>query len=67
LYGMGNNSLSEKLRISFEDAVKVSEQFHQLIPGVIQFQQKFFEETRNLKFVRTLLGRVRYFPGLIFI
>ncbi|XP_073129538.1 helicase and polymerase-containing protein TEBICHI isoform X2 [Henckelia pumila] len=60
LYGMGPNSLSEKLECSAEDAAERIQSFKKSFPGVAGWLHDAVTACRKKGFVETLKGRKRF-------
>jgi DNA polymerase theta len=64
LYGQRENSLSNNLHCTEEEASDFLKQFKQIFPGVGRFTKDYIEQCRKNGFVETLSGRRRYLPDL---
>lgn len=66
LYGMGPNSLAEKLNCSTEDAAERIQSFKKSFPGVAGWLHEAVTACRKKGFVETLKGRKRFLEKIKF-
>lgn len=64
VYGMGEFSLAQDLKISVKEAKSYINQYWEKYTGVHDFMERTKEDAKNNGYVRTLLGRIRYLPEL---
>ncbi|MBO4940888.1 MAG: DNA polymerase I [Clostridia bacterium] len=64
VYGIGEFSLSQDLKISIKEAKQYISDYLSAYPGVAAYMKDTVEEGRAKGFVSTLLGRRRYLPEL---
>lgn len=64
IYGMGNKSLAETMKVDEETSAKVSAEFHATYPGIKTYGQKVVEKTRAQGFIETVTCRRRYLPAI---
>ncbi|MBQ9757978.1 MAG: DNA polymerase I [Clostridia bacterium] len=64
VYGIGEFSLSQDLKISIKEAKQYIADYLSAYPGVAQYMKKTVEDGRAKGFVSTILGRRRYLPEL---
>lgn len=65
IYGISPYGLSRQLRISPEQAKGLIERYFECYPGVKKFIEKTLEEAEAKGYVKTILGRRRFVPGLL--
>lgn len=65
LYGMGDFSLSQDLKITKAEAKSYIESYKSHYPAIAAFQEKTIEEAKKTGYVTTLFGRRRYLPELL--
>jgi len=64
IYGMGPFKLATDLKISLPEAKTFITTYFETYPSIKQFLEKTEEEAKENGFLRTLTGRLRYFPEL---
>lgn len=64
VYGMGEFSLSQDLKISVKEAKQYIEEYRKRYSGVYSFMENTKEQAKKDGYVRTMLGRIRYIPEL---
>jgi len=64
IYGMGPHGLSQRLKISYEEAESYIDEYFAHHPGIKNYIDKIKERAQRLGYVETLFGRKRYFPQL---
>ncbi len=64
VYGIGEFSLAQDLKISMKDAKQYIEDYLKTYPSIKQYMEDIVGEGRKLGYVKTLLGRRRYIPEL---
>ncbi|XP_076835722.1 DNA polymerase theta isoform X2 [Brachyhypopomus gauderio] len=64
IYGMGAKSLGEQMGIDENDAACYIETFKSRYKGIQVFLQETVKNCRKNGFVKTLLGRKRFLPGI---
>lgn len=64
LYGMGEFSLSEDLKISIAKAKEYIKSYLDSYPAIEKYLENIVEEAKKNNFVTTMLGRRRYIPEL---
>ncbi|XP_075412465.1 DNA polymerase theta isoform X2 [Tenrec ecaudatus] len=64
IYGMGAKSLGEQMGVTEDDAACYIDSFKSRYTGINNFMKETVEECRRDGFVRTILGRRRYLPGI---
>jgi DNA polymerase-1 len=64
MYGMGARSLSQQMGIPLAEAQTFIGDYFRAFAKVREFLDRTVEEARSRGYVRTLLGRRRYLPGL---
>jgi len=64
LYGMGVNSLADRLEVSPEEAARFMDAFKSKYAGVTKFIAQLTQECRKKGYVKTIAGRKRYFPTI---
>lgn len=64
VYGISSYGLSQQLQISADDAKKYIDRYFEKYPGVKAWIDHILKEARELGFVKTLLGRIRYLPEI---
>lgn len=64
IYGMGNKTLAETLKVDEEESAKLAAEFHAAYPGLKQYGEKIVQKTREQGFIETVTGRRRYFPAI---
>lgn len=65
IYGMSPIGLSQELKIPYEEADNYIQEYFLKYPGVKKFIEETIELTRQKKYVRTLLGRLRPVPDIL--
>jgi DNA polymerase-1 len=63
-YGISAYELSQRLRISRDEAVALIDGYHHSYPEVAAFIRSTIEGARETGYVETLLGRRRYVPAI---
>ncbi|MGE4396893.1 MAG: DNA polymerase I [Sulfurimonas sp.] len=61
LYGMGQKKLSETLGITTKEAKEIIEKYFNSFPSVRAYFRLIVEDSKEMGYVETLLGRRRYF------
>ena len=64
VYGIGEYSLSQDLKISVKEAKQYIESYLEKYQGVRAYMQNIKEAAKKDGFVKTLLNRIRYIPEL---
>ncbi len=64
IYGISPQGLSEQSGISYEEAVKYIEIYFQRYPSIKSYMEKTIKEAYENGYVKTILNRRRYLPGL---
>ncbi len=64
VYGIGEFSLAQDLKISMKEAKQYIEDYLKTYPAIKQYMEDIVEEGRTKGFVKTLLDRRRYIPEL---
>lgn len=64
LYGLTPYGLSQDLKIPFSDAKKYIEKYFAQYPDVQKWMNSVIEKTKELGYVQTHWGRIRYIPGI---
>ena len=64
LYGMGEFSLSEDLKISIAKAKEYIKSYLDSYPAIERYLENIVEEAKKNNYVTTMLGRRRYIPEL---
>lgn len=64
VYGIGDFSLSQDLKITRKEAKKYIEEYLKTYPNVKQYMHDTVESAKEKGFITTLLGRRRYIPEL---
>ncbi|XP_016055399.1 PREDICTED: DNA polymerase theta [Miniopterus natalensis] len=64
IYGMGAKSLGEQMGIKENDAAGYIDSFKSRYTGINHFMKETVKNCRRDGFVRTILGRRRYLPGI---
>ncbi len=64
VYGIGEFSLAQDLKISMKEAKQYIEDYLKTYPSIKQYMEDIVEEGRAKGFVKTLLDRRRYIPEL---
>lgn len=64
IYGMGNKSLAESMKVDEETSAKLAKDFHATYPGIKRYSDKIVQKAREQKFIETVTGRRRYLPAL---
>lgn len=64
IYGMGNKSLAETMKVDEETSAKLAEEFHATYPGIKSYSQKLIQKTRDQGFIETVTCRRRYLPAI---
>ncbi len=64
VYGMGEFSLSQDLKISVKEAKQYIEEYRKRYSGVYSFMENTKEQAKKDGYVKTMLGRIRYIPEL---
>lgn len=64
VYGMGPFKLSRDMKISLAEAKQFISEYFLTYPGVRRYLDGTEEEAKSQGFLRTLSGRLRYFPEL---
>lgn len=64
IYGMGNKTLSETLKVDENESAKLAAEFHSAYPGLKQYGDKIVQKTREQGFIETVTCRRRYFPAI---
>ncbi len=64
IYGMSPYGLAKELDISFEEASSFIENYFARYPGVKRYVENICREAEEKGFVKTILGRRRYFPEM---
>ncbi|KAK3917923.1 DNA polymerase theta [Frankliniella fusca] len=64
IYGMGTRALADQLGVDETDAESLMESFHNCFPGIRNFMEKTISECRDAGYVKTILNRRRYLPGI---
>lgn len=64
IYGMGNKTLAETMKIEEETAANLAEEFHATYPGLKSYGEKVVEKTREQGFIETVTCRRRYLPAI---
>ncbi|MEM6336449.1 MAG: DNA polymerase, partial [Bacteroidota bacterium] len=63
-YGISVYELSQRLRVTYDEAKELMDQYHQSYPKINQFMNALLEKAREQGYVETLLGRRRYVPQI---
>lgn len=61
LYGMGQKKLSETLGITTKEAKEIIEKYFNSFPSVRAYFRQIVDDSKEMGYVETLLGRRRYF------
>lgn len=64
LYGRGDPSVAEGMKISIDEAKQLKRNLFKRFPEIMIFEQKSLEMGENLGFVTTICGRKRRLPDL---
>ncbi len=64
VYGIGEFSLAQDLKISMKEAKQYIEDYLATYPSIKQYMENIVQEGRRLGYVKTLLDRRRYIPEL---
>jgi DNA polymerase-1 len=64
LYGMGAYRLARESGLSIADAEQFIKTYFQRLPQVQAYLESSKEQARTAGYLKTLMGRRRYFPGL---
>lgn len=64
IYGMGSRALADQLGVEETEATSLMESFHNAFPGINSFLEKTVSQCREMGYVKTLLDRRRYLPGI---
>lgn len=64
IYGMGNKSLAETMKVDEETSAKLTEEFRATYPGIKQYSEKVVQKARDQGFIETVTCRRRYLPAL---
>ena len=64
VYGISDFSLSEDIGVSVYEARRYIEGYFKKYPGVKKFMEEIVSSAKELGYVKTLLGRIRYIPEL---
>ncbi len=64
VYGIGEFSLAQDLKISMREAKQYIEDYLKTYPSIKQYMENIVQEGRRLGYVKTLLERRRYIPEL---
>lgn len=64
IYGMGSRALADQLEVEESEAKTLMDTFHNTFPGIGKFLSKTVDQCREQGFVKTLLERRRYLPGI---
>jgi DNA polymerase-1 len=64
IYGMGSQSLSQNLKVSYKEAKVFIEEYKKRIPGLNNYLDSVLESAKRDKFTRTFFGRKRYFSKI---
>ncbi len=63
-YGISVYELGQRLRVDYEEAKELMDQYHQTYPAVNQLNHQLIEHAKKKGYVETLLGRRRYIPTI---
>lgn len=64
IYGMGKQSLSQRLKISPEEAQIFLEDYFQNFPGIKIYLENIISEAKKNSYVSTIFNRKRYLPEI---
>ncbi|MEO0230216.1 MAG: DNA polymerase, partial [candidate division WOR-3 bacterium] len=64
IYGISPYGLAKELGIEVGEAEKLIKMFFAIYPGVLSWIERNLEFAEKSGYVKTLMGRVRYVPGL---
>lgn len=64
IYGMGNKSLAETMKVDEETAVKLAQEFHSAYPKLRIYGDKLVQRAREQGFIETVTCRRRYLPAI---
>lgn len=64
IYGMSAYGLAGELSMDMADAQRFIDSYFDRYGGVRSYIERVLQETRDLGYVRTILGRRRYLPGI---
>ena len=64
VYGIGEFSLAQDLKISMKEAKQYIENYLATYPAIKQYMEDIVEEGKRLGYVKTLMERRRYIPEL---
>ena len=64
IYGISSFGLAKNASVSNYQAKRFIEEYFRTYPGVKQFMDNNVREAKEKGFLRTLMGRIRYFPEL---
>ena len=64
VYGIGEFSLAQDLKISMKEAKQYIENYLATYPAIKQYMEDIVEEGKGLGYVKTLMNRRRYIPEL---
>lgn len=64
IYGISSFGLAKNASVSNYQAKRFIEEYFRTYPGVKQFMDNNVKEAKEKGFLRTLMGRIRYFPEL---
>ena len=64
MYGMGENSLAERLDIPVEDAKEIIDTYFEKFAGIKQYMENSIALAQQKGYVETLKGRRRYIPDI---
>lgn len=64
IYGMGNKTLAETMKVDEETAAKLAEEFHLAYPQLRIYGDKLVQKVREQGFIETVTCRRRYLPAI---
>jgi DNA polymerase-1 len=63
-YGISVYELGQRLRVEYEEAKSLMDEYHKSYPEVSRLNNQLIEQAREHGYVETLLGRRRYIPTI---
>lgn len=64
MYGLGSFGLSQRLKISRNEAKEIIDNYFEKYPGIKTYMDTTIEQTRKKGFATTMMGRKRFFPNI---
>lgn len=64
IYGISAFGLSQNIKSSAKEASEFIKRYYEIYPKVKEYGEKCIQETRELGYAKTLMGRIRYVPDI---